>query len=124
MKKLIFIFFMLIGWMSGSGQQGNDCYIILGNQSGNAELHPQMLFDTVCKLVDNFDGFMGRMSSSRWSNNFKIITNIPYPTKAFKIEAGNFNAVYLDAVGEITTISPHYLGVIKEFYTDRIPRSA
>ncbi len=120
MKKLIFIFLIFISWMSGKAQQGNDCYIILGNLSGKTELHPQMLFDTVCSLVDNFDSFMSKGNSSRWSNNFKIITNIPYPTKAFINEEGNFNAVFNDAVDKIETISPHYLGVIKEFYTSRI----
>jgi Pretoxin HINT domain len=79
-----------------------------------------MLFDTVCKLVDNFDGFMSRMSSSRWSNSFKIITNIPYPTKAYKNDEANFDAVYLQAVSDISTISTHHIGVIKEFYSDRI----
>jgi hypothetical protein len=115
---IVLLLLVLAG--KGWGQQGNDCYVVLGNYAGKTNLHPIILFDTVCTIMNNVNNLVAETYATKSlnsNNGFKVITRPHYLLLVEHVTDG-----YLQQREELyeraDEISDYYLALSKEIYSD------
>lgn len=118
MKKLIIIFFILIGWMSGYGQN-TGCYQVIGPLYGKPDLYSAELLDTVCSVVDIIQNNLISRDSDKRNNVFNAYSFEFYPLSDHKNEQGNFESNVKNLFDQLGSQSDYYI-VVAKIITDKI----
>jgi hypothetical protein len=110
----ILILLVLLSFYFGANAQNGDCYEIKSSMSGHGTiLYPQIMFDTICKLVKIVD------ENDNNNKDFKVLSYDVYPILAYANLSDGIDYQISEIKKEFADF-PEYSAVIKAFINENI----